>query len=111
MSEFDQATLERVHATSHDQRARVMLSRVAGCFFCLRIFPATEIDDWLHPGEDGLGRKAVCPYCLVDSIIADGSGHELTTDLLKAMKAHYFWPDDPSDSGREAAGFGHDGGA
>ena len=60
----------------------IMHSRKCGCFFCMRIFLPSEIKNWCD--EDHQERTAICSYCGIDAVLGDGSGIEITEDLLKA---------------------------
>jgi hypothetical protein len=68
--------------------AELNRSEKCGCFYCLRMFPPSEIENWCDGGE-----TALCPHCGVDSIIASASGFELTPQLLEMMHRHAFGED------------------
>lgn len=38
-----------------------------GCYHCLRIFHGRDIKQWIKE-RDG-GQTAVCPFCMVDSVV------------------------------------------
>lgn len=59
-------------------------SKTCGCFYCLRVYAASEVGDWCV--ERDRRRTALCPYCAVDSVIPDASGWPLDADFLKKMK-------------------------
>lgn len=73
------------HKHSSKHREEIEKSEKCGCFFCLSIFAPSEIEDW----TDG-GQTAICPECMVDSVIGDASGFPITEDFLKEMKDHWF---------------------
>ncbi len=73
------------HQHSSKHRAEIEKSEKCGCFFCLSTFTPSEIEDW----TDG-GQTAICPECMVDSVIGDASGFPITEDFLKEMKDHWF---------------------
>lgn len=54
-----------------------------GCIYCLKIFPIGEIKEWV----DG-GMTAICPHCLVDSLVGD-TQMELNTENLQPL--HNYW--------------------
>ncbi len=63
-------------------------SKTCGCFYCLRVYAASEVGDWCV--ERDRRRTALCPYCAVDSVIPDASGWPLDADFLKKMKCWWF---------------------
>ena len=63
-------------------------STTCGCFYCLRVYAASEVGDWCV--ERDRRRTALCPYCAVDSVIPDASGWPLDADFLKKMKCWWF---------------------
>ena len=78
-------------------------SQMAGCYFCMNIFPVAEIVDWACDGyknndidalmESGDGEDnpdvettALCPKCGIDSVIGDDSKFPIQDeDFLKDM--------------------------
>lgn len=63
-------------------------SKMCGCFYCLKVYPASEVVDWCV--ERDRRRTALCLYCAVDSVIPDASGWPLDADFLKKMKLWWF---------------------
>jgi len=59
---------------------------ICGCFYCLKIFPPTEITEWI---EDTKGT-ALCPYCGIDSVIGESSGYPITKEFLEEMQKYWF---------------------
>ena len=55
------------HEWSNYNRETLKESNVCGCFYCLEVFPPSEIERWLV-GED----TALCPKCGIDSVIISG---------------------------------------
>lgn len=43
-------------------------SKVAGCYYCLSIYPASSIVETCDQG-----KTALCPKCGIDSVLADTS--------------------------------------
>ncbi|MBN3510938.1 cytoplasmic protein [Mycolicibacterium nivoides] len=80
MSDVDDA-----HRHSSRNSALLADSAGCGCFYCLAIYPPSEIADW----TDG-GRTALCPRCGIDSVIADRSGYPVTRQFLEQMHARWF---------------------
>lgn len=76
----------RAHTHSSKNREELLNSQKCGCFYCLEIFPPSEITEWL---AEGVGT-ALCPYCGIDSVIGDNAGYPLTKNFLKEMHLHWF---------------------
>jgi hypothetical protein len=73
-------------------REEILSSKVCGCFYCLSIFPPSEINNWIDiPADKNLGQTALCPRCEIDSVIGDKSGYPITKDFPKKMKEYWFW--------------------
>lgn len=79
--------LKSAHQHSINHRQEVEQSDICGCFHCTKIYPPTEIKDWL---EDKAGT-ALCPYCGVDAVIGDKSGYPITEEFLTQMRKHWFY--------------------
>jgi hypothetical protein len=79
-------TAHQFAAANEDQLKK---SKLAGCFHCLQIFKADEID-WGNSLIDRGGRTAQCPYCGIDSIIGDASGFPLQAATLQQMRVRWF---------------------
>ncbi len=79
--------LDEVAKHSLRNKAELMKSKVCGCYYCLTIFSPTEFgeDDWI-PGEN----TALCPHCMVDSVIGDASGYAITKELLEKLHKRSF---------------------
>ena len=60
---------------------------MCGCFYCLLVYPASEISEWI---EDRGGDTAECPKCGIDSVIPDASGFPLDAGFLETMKRWWF---------------------
>jgi hypothetical protein len=73
------------HATSNKEE--LAKSKIAGCFYCKKIFNASEIEDWI---ADKRGDTAVCPYCGIDSVYGDASGKKINEEILLQMYKLWF---------------------
>ena len=83
---MNQAELEKAHKASYHNREMIERSTICGCFHCLNIFLANEVDhyrDW--------GDTAVCPHCAVDAVIGDASGYPIITKFLRSMNRFWFY--------------------
>jgi len=74
--------LEKIHKHSSCNREELSKVNKCGCFFCLKIFDPKEITQWL---KDDNGDTAMCPYCMIDSVIAESDEYELNEKLLQEM--------------------------
>jgi hypothetical protein len=78
------------HKHSIRQRDEILTSEVCGCFFCLAVFPPSEIKEWVDT-IDGIGQTALCPKCGIDSVIGSNSGYPIEPEFLNQMRKHWFW--------------------
>jgi hypothetical protein len=65
-------------------RKQVETSQTVGCYYCLKIYPATEIKEYTDNTA-----TALCPHCHIDSIIPEKAVENLNQSILKEM--HNFW--------------------
>lgn len=82
----------QLHLASSCHERALKASKLAGCFYCLEIFPPSEIVRWVNdPDTMGLrdGRTALCPKCGIDSVLPDAAV-PLSKDLLKDMQKEWF---------------------
>lgn len=87
MPSFTKETLKAIHKHSFKNKEEVLNSAKCACFHCFRIYGPDEIDTFFTEKD---GRETVlCPYCLVDTVIGDASGYELTDELIDAMASYY----------------------
>jgi len=80
------------HNASSGHEAALLRSKSAGCFYCLAIFPPSEITAWVNdPPTMGLrdGRTALCPRCGIDAVLPDAI-MPITPDFLDQMKKEWF---------------------
>lgn len=79
-------TLEAIHAKSARHKQALLESPLCGCFSCLRIYPPSEITQWVRRDDD---ETAVCPHCSTDAVLPSATV-DLTPELLSAMNARWF---------------------
>lgn len=60
-------------------------SEKCGCMYCGTIFNPNEITKWTDENN-----TAICPYCGVDSVIADSDDINLNPEFLKKLHKEYF---------------------
>ena len=73
------------HEWSSYHRKTLRESDVCGCFYCLEVFPPSEIEDWIDDDD-----TALCPKCGIDSVIGSASGYPIEREFLKQMHDHWF---------------------
>ena len=73
------------HELSSYHRETLKASNVCGCFYCLEVFPPTEIEDWTDDDD-----TALCPKCGIDSVIGSFSEYPIEREFLKKMHDHWF---------------------
>lgn len=78
------------HNFSSNHRISILESEKCGCFYCLEIYPHTEIIEWVDENKDGVGQTALCPKCGIDSVIGSNDVIDLDKQFLKSMKEHWF---------------------
>ena len=72
-----------LYATTNKEELK--RSQMAGCYYCCRVFRASEVVDFL--AEE---NTAVCPKCGIDSVLPDTAGYPLTTEVLQELHRHWF---------------------
>ena len=82
---MEQYDLDKAHKYSSNHRRELEKDNICGCFFCLKIYNPTEIEEW----TDG-GKTAICPKCDIDSVIGESSGFPITKEFLIAMNKEWF---------------------
>lgn len=87
--EYSADFLHQAHKASFENEKQILVSVMVGCFYCKRVFPATDIteEDYIL---DKNAKTAECPHCGIDSVIGDASGIELSADFLEAMNKGFF---------------------
>ncbi|HXT87590.1 MAG TPA: cytoplasmic protein [Verrucomicrobiae bacterium] len=73
------------HKHSSRHRGELESSVLCGCFYCLSIFPSSEIVEWVDDDQ-----TAICPKCPVDSVIGSASGFPITREFLRRMHDYWF---------------------
>jgi hypothetical protein len=89
MTRSQQIDVVIAHQNSIRHRDEVMTSDMCGCFYCLAIFPPSEIKEWVDT-KDGIGQTALCPKCEIDSVIGSNSGYPIEPEFLAQMRNHWF---------------------
>jgi hypothetical protein len=84
--------LVAAHKHSFENRGELLTSESCGCFYCLAIFPPTEIVNWID--ERSGQSTASCPRCRIDSVIGSKSEYPITVEFLDAMRTHWFFSEE-----------------
>lgn len=82
--------LEKAHLFSLSNKKQISQSKICGCFYCGFVFPAADLtdDDWTI---DVGGPTALCPSCMIDSVIGDASGYPIEDErFMSAMNQYFF---------------------
>lgn len=87
---YDDYYLRAVHQYCSCHRDQILQSSICGCFYCLEIFAATEINEWIDEG-----KTALCPRCEIDSVLGNAPifGRILPVEdkeFLSAMHKQWF---------------------
>jgi len=69
-------------------RGVIEKSNECGCFYCLKIFDPSEIEEWIETGK--YGDTAICPFCSIDAIIGVVGGRLITKAFLEELYEEYF---------------------
>ena len=85
------------HRHTVKNRAEVEASTTCGCFYCMQIFPPTEIVAFAGLEVTDLAdlaalnaETALCPRCGSESVIGDKSGYPINTAFLDRMHEAWF---------------------
>jgi hypothetical protein len=73
------------HKWAVRNRSDLQKSNLCGCFYCLAVFPANEVQNWIDDGE-----TALCPKCGIDSVIGSISEYPIQHEFLSKMHDHWF---------------------
>lgn len=81
----------KAHHFSSGHMEALKKDTLCGCFYCLRIYNPTEIEEWIID-DNAIDRKgtALCPYCGIDSVIGENSGFPISHEFLRGMKKYWF---------------------
>lgn len=76
---------KEAHRFSSYHRIELEKDSICGCFYCLKIYSPSEINEWWDNE-----KTAVCPYCGIDSVIGESSGFPITEQFLTGMNKKMF---------------------
>lgn len=86
LNEFER--LMHAHMLSLYNEHTVKKSEKCGCFYCGRVFPASEVEETTI--EFGHPDTALCPYCGIDSVLADADWKDISPEFLNKMYEYFF---------------------
>jgi hypothetical protein len=85
--------LGTIHEACTNNQCFIKTSTLVGCFSCLRVYPATLIEEytdlWNENGEekeDTSTATALCFYCGCDCVLPDSKIKDVDLKLLREMK-------------------------
>jgi len=81
--------LESAQYSSFYNRKSIEASVKAGCFYCLNIYHADEVVDWLDEQYEQQ-TSAICPRCKAGAVIGDASGFPIEEDFLRKMNVRWY---------------------
>ncbi len=81
--------LSGIHRLCTGHRDAIERSNSCGCFYCVRIFPANQINEWIDGIDLPRPVTALCPHCGIDAILPDAS-IDITAELLAEMRRVWF---------------------
>lgn len=77
---------QRLRKHSSCNKEGVLLSRECGCFYCMRLFPASAVRKWTDQGQ-----TALCPLCGMDTVLPEALlDRPLTVELLEGLGSEQF---------------------
>ncbi len=72
-------------------------STVCGCFYCIQLFPPSEIVAWtgldlsnFNDPAAANAQTALCPKCGSESVMGDKSGYKIDAQFLGRMHEAWF---------------------
>ena len=87
LSDFER--LHHAHMYSIYNEQTVKESHMCGCFYCGQVFPAEEVTETtIEFGNNP--DTALCPYCMIDSILPDSKWKDLSPTFLDKMHDYFF---------------------
>ena len=81
----DKEAVVLAHKQSAFHRESLQHDQVCGCFYCGKLFSSKKIEDWYDDDQ-----TACCPYCMIDSVVGESCGFEITEEFILAMEDHWF---------------------
>lgn len=76
--------LEAMWKFCHHNKDNIKASYQVGCFYCLNVYPAAEVDEYVSD------NTALCPKCGIDAVLPDVAIPNLSVSFLGEMFKYYF---------------------
>jgi hypothetical protein len=80
----NEGELINAHKFSSKNKEYISSSETCGCFHCLRVFPASRVQEWVNEGV-----TARCPFCSIDSVLPSNMC-DISAGLLQRMNEYWF---------------------
>ncbi len=84
---YTEDELQRFRQNSIFNKSKLLKSKKAGCFWCLKVFEASEVYGWLDGKPD---YTAACPHCTIDSVMPESDEYVLDEEFLTAIRGAVF---------------------
>jgi hypothetical protein len=84
----DNERMQYAHMFSIYNEPSVKKSHMCACFHCCSVFPAELVKNYAF--EFGDPETAICPYCMVDSVLADADWKDFSPKFLESMYEYFF---------------------
>ena len=75
------------HKHSIFHKSEILRSDICGYFQCLKVFQPSQIIEWTDQNLEAKEETALCPKCVIDSVIGSASGFPIT----KEYKSEKSW--------------------
>ena len=76
------------YSNSYKNLDAVKNAPYAGCFYCEKIFPSSEVVGYTQ--EDDGSKTALCPYCDIDAVIPLEKNDEESAETLSILRKSVF---------------------
>lgn len=77
------------HMMSMYNESSIKKSHMCGCFYCGSVYPAELVEDFTRE-FNGNESTGICPYCMIDSVLADADWKDLSPEFLEKMRKFFF---------------------
>lgn len=85
---MEEEMLNKIYEHCSNNKEEILNANKCGCFNCMTIFEPKEVVEWIEFSKGEF--TAFCPYCAIDSVIAESDEYTLSLDLLKKMHERWF---------------------
>jgi len=77
------------HEYCNNNKKAINNSKYCGCFYCLEVFLAKDVKEFIDGKFAKVDDTALCPKCGIDAVICD-QDVDINKSLLQAMNKHWF---------------------